>query len=80
MSAHEGDAEVLFPDGEWHPVFKWFEGSGSFSAGFEPGDASHPVWAAAVSLATRLGAVIRGEEGETYQLQTGQMRRPGARL
>jgi hypothetical protein len=33
-----------------------------FPAGFEPGDASPPVWVAAAKLASRLGAVIRGDE------------------
>lgn len=37
---------------------------------------SDPVWAAAVSLALRLRAVIRGDHGETYDLQTGQDRSP----
>jgi hypothetical protein len=73
ISARVGDAEVFFPDdGRWYSVFSWFEGSASFNARLEPGDVSHPVWAAAVSLAARLGAVIRGEEGETYDLRTGR--------
>jgi hypothetical protein len=74
IGAHEGDAEVFFPDdGQWHPVFRWFEGSASFVDRLKAGDTAHPVWAATVSLATRLGAVIRGEEGETYDFQTGQV-------
>lgn len=45
----EGDAEVWFPrDGQWYWVFHRQEGSASFPARFEPGDASHPVWVAAV--------------------------------
>ena len=74
ISAHEGDAEVFFPDdGQWHSVFSWFEGSSSFVARLEPGDTSHPVWVAAVSLAACLGAVICGDDGEIYDLQTGQV-------
>src|SRR5438552_1468230 len=38
-----------------------------------PRDASHPVWAAAVALASHLDAVIRGDEGEIYDLQTGEI-------
>lgn len=74
VSANEGDAEVFFPsDGQWYPVFRWFEGSASFAARLEPGDASHPVWAVAASLATHLGAAISGDEGENYDLRTGQV-------
>jgi hypothetical protein len=74
IRATEGDAEVWFPrDGQWHRVFRWWEGSAAFSARYEPGDASHPVWVAAVKLASHLGAVIRGDDGEMYDLQTGQV-------
>jgi hypothetical protein len=73
IRATEGDVEAWFPgDGQWYWAFTWREGSASLPARFEPGDASHPVWAAAVKLASRLGAVIRGDEGETYDLQTGR--------
>jgi hypothetical protein len=74
VSANEGDAEVFFPsDGQWYPVFHWHEGSTAFNARQDPGGASNPVWAAAVSLAARLGAVICGDEGEFYDLRTGQV-------
>ena len=74
VSANEGDAEVFFPsDDRWYPVFTWFEGSASFAARLDPADASNPVWAVAASLATRLGAVIRGDEGELYDLRTGRV-------
>ena len=70
----EGDVEVFFPaDGAWHPVFHWRHGLAKFAACFEPGDMSSPVWAAAVALASSLGAVIRGAEGETYDLRTGEV-------
>jgi hypothetical protein len=73
--ANEGDVEVWSPkDRQWHWGFRWEGGSATFSSRVGPGDMSHPVWAAAVSLASRLGAVIRGDEGETYDLQTGQAR------
>src|SRR5262245_14741591 len=71
---NEGDAEVFFPsDDRWYPVFTWFEGSASFAVRLDPADASNPVWAVGVSLATRLGAVIQGDEGELYDLRTGQL-------
>ena len=74
VSANEGDAEVFFPsDDRWYLVFTWFEGSASFAARLDPADASNRVWAVAASLATRLGAVIRGDEGELYDLRTGRV-------
>jgi len=70
----DGDAEVYFSDERaWRPVFRWFEGAAHVNAIFETGDSSHPVWVAAVALASRLGAVIRGDEGEVYDLQTGEV-------
>jgi hypothetical protein len=69
----EGAAEVFFPgDSKWHPAFSWRRGSVVFSAPFEPGDLSHPVWAAAVALASRLGAVVRGDDGEVYDRHDGK--------
>jgi len=44
-----------------------------FAGRLDPVDTSHPVWAAAVALAASLGAVIRGDEGEIYDLQTGEI-------
>lgn len=70
----DGDAEVYFSDERaWQPVFRWFEGAAHVNARFEPGDSSHPVWVAAVALASRLGAVVRGDDGEVYDLQTGEV-------
>ena len=72
--AHKGDSEVFFPDsGEWRSVFRWREDSAVFVAEIRPGDITHPVWAAAVALASRLNAVIRGDEGEVYDLRTGEV-------
>jgi hypothetical protein len=74
ISTRDGDAEVLWTDeGEWRPAFSWSRGSIKFSGHLTPGDRAHPVWAAAVQLATRLGAVIRGDEGERYDLETGEV-------
>lgn len=71
VRARDGDAEVFFPDEEqWYCVFHWFEGSVSFRARFTPGDSS-PVWTSAVALASRLGALICGDQGEIYDLRTG---------
>jgi hypothetical protein len=74
IGAREGDAEVFFPDsGEWHPVFYWRGDSAVFPARFDPTETSHPTWVAAVALATRLGAAIRGDEGEVYDFETGEV-------
>ena len=68
-----GDAEVLVPDEEqWCWVFAWVGASAKFTArGCTRGDTQDPVWASAVALASRLGALIRGDEGEIYDLRTG---------
>lgn len=67
LGARDGDAEVFFPEsGEWHAVFRWRGKSAVFAARFDPTDTSHPVWRAAVALAARLGAAIRGDEGEVH--------------
>ena len=73
IGARAGDTEVFFPDvGEWHFIFRWHSGSAAFSARFDPTETTHPVWRAAVALANRLGAAIRGDEGEVYDFQTGE--------
>jgi hypothetical protein len=72
VRASDGDVEVFFPDEEqWYCVFHWFEGSANFRGRCKLGDTSDPVWASAVALASRLGALIRGDEGEIYDLRTG---------
>ena len=74
MGAREGDAEVFFPDsGKWHSVFRWRGESAIFAARFDPTETSHPAWKAAVALAAPLRAVIRGDEGEIYDLRTGEV-------
>lgn len=73
LGTRDGDVEVFFPDvGEWRPVFRWRGKSAVFAARFDPTQTSHPAWQAAVTLASRLGAVIRGDGGETYDLETGK--------
>ena len=74
IPVQDGDLEVSFSDEQaWQAVFRWHNGAASFSARFDPGDSSHPVWVAAVALASRLGAAIRGDDGESYDLQTGEI-------
>jgi hypothetical protein len=52
--------------------FYWHDGSATIPARrLQPGVTSNPVWVAAVELASYLGAVIRGDEGEVYDLRTG---------
>ena len=74
MSSREGDAEVFFTqDDRWQFVFRWRGDSAVFAARFDPIEPSHPVWAAAVGLASHLGAKIRGDDGEVYDFQTGKV-------
>lgn len=70
----EGDSEVWFPDSaEWLLVFHYDYDSASFSSNWiTTADSEDPVWRAAVILATRLGAAIVGDEGETYDLALSQ--------
>jgi hypothetical protein len=77
VRANVGDVEVYFADdNRWHSAIYWHEGSAAIPARrLQPGDTSHPVWVAAVGLASYLGAAIRGEEGEVYDLQTGKATR-----
>jgi hypothetical protein len=72
IATRDGDAEVFWADeGNWRPAFSWHRGSIKFSGHLTPGDRAHPVWATAVLLAARLGAVIRGDDGEVYDLESG---------
>jgi hypothetical protein len=74
ITRREGDAEVYFPNEQlWRSAFRWFEGAEHFNARFKPGDSSHPVWLIAAALASRLGAIIRGDEGERYDLKNGEV-------
>jgi len=76
MQANEGDADVYFSDErEWQSIFRWHGMSAIFAARFETSETSHPIWRAAVGLATHLGAVIRGDEGEIYNLETGKIQK-----
>jgi len=74
MRTSEGDTEVFFPDeNEWGSIFRWRGESAVFSARFDTTETSHPTWRAAVALATLLGATIRGDDGEVYDLKTGEV-------
>lgn len=74
IGAREGDTEVFFSDtDEWHSIFRWRGDSAVFAPQFDPTETSHPTWRAAVALATHLGAVIRGDEGEVYDFETGEV-------
>jgi len=76
IAGREGDTDVFFPDpNEWRYVFRWGGESAAFAARFSPTETSHPVWQAAVALAKQLGAVIRGDEGEIYDFETGKIDR-----
>ncbi|MCA9046056.1 MAG: hypothetical protein KDA69_17135 [Planctomycetaceae bacterium] len=73
IDARVGDAEVLFSEGDWGSVFCWRGGSASFDGRYHSPDAPSAVWNIATQLAKRLNAVIRGDEGEKYDLSTGEV-------
>jgi len=71
---NEGDVAVYFSeDKTWRPTFYWFNGRISFKAMLLPDNTSDPSWQAAIALASRLDAIIRGDEGEVYDLTTGKV-------
>ena len=70
----EGDAEICSPtDNTWRTSFYWFNGRISFKAMLLPDNVSDPVWQIATALASHLDAIIRGDEGEIYDLNTGKV-------
>ena len=72
----DGDAEVYFPaEKKWHAVFNWFNGSATFKVDCALEHLPNPIWTVAVALASQLGAVIRGDGGEQYDLGTGEVMR-----
>jgi hypothetical protein len=74
IGGRKGDAEVFFPDiGEWRLVFRWSGTSAAFVGRFDPAETTQPVWRVAVHLATCLAAVIRGDGGELYNFETGEV-------
>ena len=72
----DGDAEIYFSQTKaWQPVFRWLNGKASFRAPLAENSES-PVWQVATALAESLGAVIRGDGGEFYDLRTGRITNP----
>ncbi len=73
MPLREGSVEVhLVSDDSWTPAITWRKGRATFGAP-QVMDATDPVWAAATTLARLLGAKICGDEGEFYDLATGDV-------
>jgi hypothetical protein len=73
LPAREGDAEMCLAKQEaWHPVFRWFNGRISFKVMLLSDRVSDPIWQVATELAGRLDAIIRGDNGEVYNLKTGK--------
>ncbi|MEI7912982.1 MAG: hypothetical protein WCK77_25455 [Verrucomicrobiota bacterium] len=59
---------------QWHFAVMWRDGQAEFNARIIAnaidGDLSDPFWIMFLSLATKLGAEISGEEGEIYDTTT----------
>lgn len=78
LGGSPGDAEIFDPDEEeWVPALHWRESTGSANVngraiGFEDGTLVGPIWDVIRSLAVVLGAQVRGDEGEVYDLETGK--------
>ena len=80
IKAAGGDAEVYLEDyEEWVPAILWRDTSGAATFRIDiveraiiSKDLTDPVWAALSSIAKQLSAQIRGEEGEIYDLDTGE--------
>ena len=69
IPTRDGDCEVYFADkNAWQRAIRWSGGAAHVNARFEPGDTSNPVWVSMTALAKRLNAVIRGDEGELYDV------------
>ena len=73
IQKREGEAEVYFPKQDtWIAAFRWSRGAIHFNARFNADESSNPVWIVATALAEKLEASIQGDEGQTYNLQTGK--------
>jgi hypothetical protein len=73
MPLREGSVEVhLSSDDSWAPAITWRKGRATFGAP-QVMDTTDPAWAAATTLAGLLGAKICGDEGEFYDLATGDV-------
>ncbi|HEY9758712.1 MAG TPA: hypothetical protein V6C97_26330 [Oculatellaceae cyanobacterium] len=68
----EGSVEVYVQSEDfWAPAITWREGYATLRAP-EVMDRTDAVWVAAADLAASLRAKIRGDEGEFYDLETGE--------
>jgi len=72
----DGDTQILEENtNQWTHAFRWRkEGQAIFRLKNGPGDGADPLWPAAVHLAKKLHCDIRGDEWESYDLETGQMK------
>jgi hypothetical protein len=69
----EAGAEFYAPgDRELLSFFIWHHGRISFKPKLAAGEISDHLWQAATTLASRLHAVIRGDQGELYDFKTGK--------
>lgn len=75
----DGNGEIFDQDlEEWVPALNWDDRHGRVSInsraiGSESGSLVGPVWDVIRSLAMVLGAEVRGEEGESFNLESGEI-------
>ena len=60
-----GNTEMLI-ENEWLPVFRWRDGTISFNGQPSFEDGADPVRKIVAQIATQLGAVVVGDDGENY--------------
>ena len=81
LKAVEGDAEIFDQeDGQWHWAVTWHarRGTASFNARIVGratsfNDLSDSIWTCLSTVAKKLTARIRGEEGEVFNLDTAKL-------
>ncbi|MDJ0971900.1 MAG: hypothetical protein QNJ06_18535 [Kiloniellales bacterium] len=69
-----GDAEIYFPEeGEWWNVIHFFEGRGRLRHPANTSAGQDEVWRVIAQLCARLDLIARGDEGERYDPESGEL-------
>ena len=67
-------AEIFYSaDARWIRALFWTGSKASINARFEPGDQNDPAWRVVSALASRLQGMIVGDDGEIYDIATGEI-------
>ncbi len=69
-----GDEEIYFPqEEEWTYVIHFFEGRGTLGHPWNWSSGKETGWRVIAQLCAHLGLVARGDEGERYDPETGEV-------